>query len=71
MLNAKILHPYKAQTKDELNLPQSGGMITNVIKLNNGWCKVKLALLHNLYLHLIRAKSTPIYRGLVQWRPYK
>lgn len=37
---AKILHCYEPQTPGELCLHEVGEMITEVVPLEHGWCKV-------------------------------
>ena len=39
-LQAKVLHQYKPQDKHELRL-RPGDVITEVEKLDQGWCKVR------------------------------
>ena len=40
-LQAKVLHQYKPQDKHELRL-RPGDVITEVEKLDQGWCKVRI-----------------------------
>ena len=37
---AKILHCYEAQTPGELSLHKVGEIVTEVVSLEHGWCKV-------------------------------
>lgn len=39
MLQAKVLHQYKPQDKEELHL-HPGDTITEVVELEDGWCRV-------------------------------
>ena len=41
ILYAKVLHAYKPQAAGELRL-RTGDTIKNVVRLEKGWCKVKL-----------------------------
>ena len=40
MLQAKVLHQYKPQDKEELQLHPED-IITEVVELQDGWCRVR------------------------------
>ena len=41
VIQAKVLHEYKPQEKDELLL-RPGDIISDVVELPQGWCKVSI-----------------------------
>ena len=50
-LQAKVLHQYKPQDKHELRL-RPGDVITEVEKLDQGWCKVRVFTVVNHGRHM-------------------
>ncbi len=58
-LQAKVLHEYKAQSKDEFSL-KPGEIIMDVVQLEQGWCKVLYMLSYLLLYQGLRTSACPL-----------
>jgi len=54
---AKVLHQYKPQDKHELKLTP-GDVITEVEKLDQGWCKVRRSVIISMLLFILVCVDT-------------